>query len=113
MKALYEKSEADNRKLRAQVKPPFMRLSPVTCHLSPVTCHLSPGKSLRVLSTCHSLLANSRDRDFIWVDLQGVESEMEAMSRAVQQLGMRKQVSMGGPHFEKTDFTHYSPTGRV
>ena len=100
------------------------------------------GKSLRVLSSCHSLLANrsvgayhssvpiatvalllfvllswrphlthlvrflsyrsyfvlaigtccSKDRDFIWVDLQGVESEMEAVSRAVYQLGMRKQV---------------------
>jgi hypothetical protein len=34
----------------------------------------------------------SKDRDFIWVDLQGVESEMEAVSRAVYQLGMRKQV---------------------
>ena len=89
------------------------RATPPGLSLTQPTPPTSPGKSLRVLSTCHSLLANSRDRDFIWVDLQGVESEMEAVSRAVQQLGMRKQVRMGGPHFEKTDFTYYSPFERV
>jgi hypothetical protein len=52
--------------------PPHPSLYPLPL---PLPSPLPPGKSLRVLSTCHSLLANSKDRDFVWIDLAGTETE--------------------------------------
>jgi hypothetical protein len=36
------------------------------------------------------LQRSTRNRDFIWIDFQGVGSDMEAISRAVYQLGLRQ-----------------------
>ena len=33
---------------------------------------------------------STRNRDFVWVDFQGVGSDMEGISRAVYQLGLRQ-----------------------
>ena len=48
------------------------------------------GKTQRVLSTCHTLLSTSRNKDFVWVDFNGIGSDMEAISRVVYQLGLRQ-----------------------